>query len=61
MKILWDLKILWETGSRRTKIQWDFVSQSEVWHVWLTFFLNLHLEYVHVDMNCIYTNKLCLN
>ena len=34
MQILWDLKILWETGSRRAKILWDFVSQSEVWHVW---------------------------
>ena len=34
MKILWDLKILWETGSRRAKILWDFVSQCEVWHVW---------------------------
>ena len=34
MKILWDLKILWETGARRAKILWDFVSQCEVWHVW---------------------------
>ena len=33
MKILWDLKILWETGSRGAKILWDFVSQCEVWHV----------------------------
>ena len=35
MKILWDLKILWEMGSRRVKILWDFVSQCEVWHVWI--------------------------
>ena len=35
MKILWDLKILWETGSRKAKILWDFVSQCEVWHVWI--------------------------
>ena len=34
MKILWDLKILWEMGSRSAKILWDFVSQCEVWHVW---------------------------
>ena len=34
MKILWDLKILRETGSRKAKILWDFVSQCEVWHVW---------------------------
>ena len=33
MKILQDLKILWETGSRRAKILRDFVSQCEVWHV----------------------------
>ena len=33
MKILWELKILWEMGSRRAKILWDFVSQCEVWHV----------------------------
>ena len=33
MKILWDLKILWEMGSRSAKILWDFVSQCEVWHV----------------------------
>ena len=35
MKILWDLKILRETGSRRDKILWDFVSQYEVCHVCL--------------------------
>ena len=34
MKILWNLKILWEMGSRRAKILWDFVSQCEEWHVW---------------------------
>ena len=33
MKILWDLKILWEMGSRRAKILQDIVSQCEVWHV----------------------------
>ena len=33
MKIPWDLKILWETGSRKAKILWDFVSQCEVCHV----------------------------
>ena len=35
MKILWDLKILWEMGYRRAKIKWDFISQCEVWHLCL--------------------------
>ena len=31
MKILWDLKILWEMESIRAKILWDFVSIHTFW------------------------------
>ena len=41
LEILWDMKILLGIGFYMGRILWDFVSQCEIWHVWLHLILVL--------------------